>query len=685
MADRLRVTELDFDTIKTNLKAFLNQQSQFTDYDFEGSGLNVLLDILAYNTHYNAYYLNMVANESFMDSALLRDSVVSHAKVLNYTPSSTTSAEAVINLTVTSISNTSASLTLPAGYTFLSELIDGKSHSFVVLENQTVTKSNTTFNFENLRIYEGQRVTYNFTHNAASNPKQVFTLPDSGIDTSKIKVTVAASASNTATSTYNAVTDILDVGSTSEVYYLQEHRSGNYQIYFGNDVVGKSLPDGAIVSVTYLVTNGAVANKANNFIALNTLTDSTSQVQNIFTVTSVTAAAGGAARETVDNIKFSAAAQFSTQNRLVTTKDYESYIQNKYPIVESISVWGGEENVPPVYGKVFISMKPKTDYYISEAEKARIAAEIIAPKAILGISSQILDPDYLYLTVSSTVQYDKNKTNNTEETIRNSIRNAVLNYRNTNLNKFGAKFILSKMQEAIDATDLNSILGSETTVRVQKRFEPTLNTFATYNIYFNVPLHRGTITNKLTSTEFVVTDTSGTDRTVSFDETPQSFSGLSAILVTNAGTGYTSTPTVTITGDGTGATAEAVVVNGTIQSINITNRGIDYTRAIITISGGNGYGASATAEIDARQGTIRTVYYDSNAQRQIVNENAGVINYDTGLITITNINIKSIVSTDGLIRLSVESEKGIIQSVRNTIITIDETDPSSIVTTLQSS
>jgi hypothetical protein len=241
------------------------------------------------------------------------------------------------------------------------------------------------------------------------------------------------------------------------------------------------------------------------------------------------------------------------------------------------------------------------------------------------------------------------------------------------------------MQESIDATDFNAILGSETTVRVQKRFEPTLNTFATYNIYFNVPLHRGTITNKLTSTEFVVADTSGTDRTVSFDETPQSFSGLSSILVTNPGTGYTTTPTVTITGDGTGATAKAIVVNGSIQSIAITNRGIDYTRAIVTISGGNGYGAAATAEIDARQGTIRTVYYDSNAQRQIVNENAGVINYDTGVITITNINIKSIVSTDGLIRLSVESEKGIIQSVRNTIITIDETDPSSIVTTLQSS
>jgi len=682
MADRLRVTELDFDTIKQNLKTFLNQQSEFTDYDFEGAGLNVLLDILAYNTHYNAYYLNMVANESFLDTALLRDSVVSHAKVLGYVPYSTRASVATINLTVQSNNSTSGTLTLPRGFAFLSNQIDNKSYNFVVLNTTVATKSNTSYYFENLEIYEGQLTTYNFSHNAATNPKQVFILPDNNIDTTTLRVTVAPSSSNTQTAVYSLVTDILDVGPASEVYYLQENKSGKFEIYFGNDAVGKSLPDGAIVSASYLLTNGTAANKANNFVATATVADSLSQTMVNFVVTPVSAASGGSIRESVDDIKFGATAQFSTQNRLVTVKDYESYIKNQYPAVESISVWAGEDNVPKVYGKVFVSIKPKANYYISEAEKTRIIDEIITPKAVLAIKTEILDPEYLYLTINSTVQYDTKKTNNSEESIKNTIRNAILSYRNTYLNQFNAKFILSKLQDAVDSTDLNAILGSETTVRVQKRFEPTLGTRATYTIYFNVPLHRGTITNKLTSTEFNVYDVDGVERTVSFDETPQSFSGLSSISVSNPGTGYTTAPTVTITGDGTGATAEAVIVNGAVQSINIINRGIDYTRAIVTISGGNGYGATATAVIDARKGTIRTVYYDSTAQRQIVDENAGEIDYDSGIITITDINILSLSSTDGLLRLTVESEKGIIESVRNTIITIDSADPSSIVTTL---
>jgi hypothetical protein len=232
MADRLRVTELDFDTIKNNLKAFLNQQSEFTDYDFEGSGLNILLDILAYNTHYNAYYLNMVANESFLDTAILRDSVISHAKTLGYTPHSTRASVATINFTANSATSTSGTLTLPAGFGFLSNQIDSKPYNFVVLEDTTVTKANSTYYFENLEIYEGQLTTYRFTHNSASNPKQVFTLPDANIDTTTIKVQVSPSSGNTQLAVYNLVSDILDVNATSEVYYLQENKSGKYQIYF---------------------------------------------------------------------------------------------------------------------------------------------------------------------------------------------------------------------------------------------------------------------------------------------------------------------------------------------------------------------------------------------------------------------------------------------------------------------
>ena len=682
MADRLRVTELDFDTIKNNLKAFLNQQSEFTDYDFEGSGLNILLDILAYNTHYNAYYLNMVANESFLDTAILRDSVISHAKTLGYTPHSTRASVATINFTANSATSTSGTLTLPAGFGFLSNQIDSKPYNFVVLEDTTVTKANSTYYFQNLEIYEGQLTTYRFTHNSASNPKQVFTLPDANIDTTTIKVQVAPSSGNTQLTVYNLVSDILDVGVSSEVYYLQENKSGKYQIYFGNDAVGKSLPDGAIVNVTHLRTNGTAANKANNYVATSGISDSLAESITSFVIDPVSPAAGGAERESVDDIKFGAAAQFTTQNRLITTNDYESYLKRNYPSIDSISVWGGEEEVPPVYGKVLVSLKPKENYYISETEKQRIIDEIIKPKSIVSVDTIIRDPEYLYLLIENYVEYNKNKTTQTIESLKTSIRNAIILYRDTNLNKFGSTFVLSKLQDSVDGVDLNAISGSETKLYLQKRFEPALGVSTSYTINFNAPLNRGTTTNKLTSSEFRIFDSAGAVKTVLFEEVPESFTGISEIQVTNAGTGYTEAPTITITGDGTGAVASAVVVNGKIQSIVLTNRGINYTRAIVTITGGGGYGAAGSAVLDGKFGYLRTIYYDDNAEKQTIDEQIGTIDYITGTIIINDIRIVSIVPTDGLIRLTIESGKGIVKTAKNTIISIDDTDTTSITTEL---
>ena len=683
MADRLRVTELDFDTIKLNLKTFLNQQSQFTDYDFEGSGLNVLLDILAYNTHYNAYYLNMVANESFLDSALLRDSVVSHAKTLGYLPHSMKAPNATINFLVNAPTSTDGTLTIPAGYSFLSNQIDSKVYNFVVLEDTTVTKANNSYYFENLDISEGQLITYSFNHNQTTNPKQTFTLPDNDIDTTSIKVGVSPTSTTTDIAVYNLVTDILDITNDSEVYYLQETKNGQYQIYFGNGVIGKTLPDGAVVSVTYLVTNGISANKANNFVGALTLTDSLNETLTNFTVTPVSAASGGAERETVDDIKFGSAAQFATQNRLITTKDYESYIRKNYPSIDSISVWGGEEETPRAYGKVFVSLKPKEDYYISETEKRRILTEIIAPKAIVSVETIIRDPEYLYLLVSNYVQYNKNKTTQNAEGIKNSIKNSILLYNQTFLNKFGATFVLSKLQDSIDGVDLNAILGSETILRLQKRFEPDLTISASYVINFNSVLHRGTLTNRMTSTEFDVFDRTGTRRTVILEEVPQSYTGVSSIQVTNRGAGFITNPTVTITGDGVGATATATIVNGGLDSITVTNRGSGYTRAVATLSGGDGgYGATAIVILDARYGNLRTIYFDDLAQRQVVQEDVGTIDYNLGIVTLNDLRILSVVSTDGLIRLTIESERGIVTSNKSTIITIDPTDTSSITTNL---
>ena len=264
----------------------------------------------------------MVANESFLDTALLRDSVISHSKTLGYIPHSTRASTSIINLLATSATSTVGTTTIPAGFSFLSNQIDSKTYNFVVLNDTIVTKANNSYYFENLNISEGQLITYDFTQNQTTNPKQIFTLQDSNIDTTTIKVRVSPSSSSSDSSVYTLVTDILDITSTSEVYFLQEGRSGKYEIYFGNDVVGKKLPDGAVVSVTYLLTNGDAANKANNFIATATLTDSLGESLSNFTITPVSAASGGAERESVDNIKFGSAAQFSTQNRLITTKDY---------------------------------------------------------------------------------------------------------------------------------------------------------------------------------------------------------------------------------------------------------------------------------------------------------------------------------------------------------------------------
>jgi len=683
MADRLRITELDFDTIKENLKAFLNQQSEFTDYDFEGSGLNILLDILAYNTHYNAYYLNMVANESFLDTALLRDSVISHAKVLGYVPYSSKAPRANINFTVSTTNSTPATLTIPKGFTFLSDDIDGISYNFVTLQETIVTKSNTSFSFLNLPIHEGQLVSYAYAHDQATNPKQLFTIPDADVDTSTLTVRVSPSVANTDFTTFTLATDASEATTTSAVFYLQENKAQSYQIYFGDDIIGRSISDGSIVSISYLVTNGDAANKANNFVATATLSDSLGNNLTDFTIDPIGEAAGGAERESVDNIKFSAPLQFTTQNRLVTFKDYESYIQKSYPSVDSVSVWGGEDEVPPTYGQVYVALKPKANYYLSDTEKQRIIDEIITPKAVVTVKTVIRDPEFLYLLISTAVSYDQNKTTLTPEQVKTGIKNSILSYSSTYLNKFDSKLVISRLQDAIDATDRNSIVGSKISVRVQKRFEPIVNQSKPYFINFNTPVRRGTINNRLASTFFIVEDSEGINREVQFDEIPQSFSGVSSIGVMNPGKDYTSSPTITISGDGVGATASATIVNGAIESIQIVNRGIDYTRATVTITGGGGYGATAEAILDGRTGQIRTVYYDVNSQRQIVDENAGTIDYDSGTISISNILIKSVSAVDGLIRLSLESEKGIISTVRSTILALDQDDPISISTTLE--
>jgi hypothetical protein len=674
MTNRLKVTDLDFDVIKNNLKEFLNQQTEFTDYDFEGSGLSILLDILAYNTHYNAYYLNMVANESFLDTALLRDSVVSHAKSLGYTPRSISSPRAYINFIVNSSDPTPSLLTLPRGYNFLSNLIDGKAYNFVVLEDTTVTKSNSQFFFENLELYEGQLTTFNFIQDEQVNPKQIFTIPETNIDTGTLRVSVRPSISNTTSFVYTLVDEILDLNSKSEVFFLQETRGGKYQIYFGNDFLGKKLPDGAVVTASYLVTNGSAANKANNYVATSTLTDTLNESLTNFNIISSSAASAGSDREGVDEVKSSAISQYSSQNRLVSKNDYSSFIKKKYPFINSISVWGGEDAEPKVFGKVFISIQPKENYFISENEKQNIIDEIIKPYSIVSITPEIVEPDYVFVLVSCDVKYNQSKTILTEEQLKLLIRNTILIYEQNNLNIFEGVLIKSKLQEDINRSDF-SIIGNDLTISLQKRFLPKLNLATTYKINFNVPILKGsTILSKIKTTPFFANDRLGILRECFLEEVPNSFSGLTSIVLVDSGFGYTSEPIVTITGDGFGATAEAKIINGKVRSIEITNRGIGYTRALITISGGGGSGASALPNVDLNNGILRQVYFDQNTERKIINDNIGTIDYEKGIIIIKDLVVKSTNSTENFLKITVEPQFGFIQTVRNTIFTIDEFD-----------
>ncbi len=689
MADRLNVTDLDFDTLKSNLKSFLKQQSEFSDYDFEGAGLNVLLDILAYNTHYNSYYLNMLANESFLDSAILRNSVVSHAKRFGYTPRSASAPLAKINFSVDSLSSTPGSLTLPEGYIFLSNLIDSKSYNFITLEDTTVSKTGNNFVFTNLKIYEGQLATYSFTHVEASNPKQIFTLPDINIDTSTIKVSVRESISNSTSTVYTLNTDALDIDSTSEVYYIQEGQNNKYEIYFGNNVLGKKIPDGSIVSVKYLITNGDLANKANSFIATSTIGG-----YSTFIVNSTLAASGGAPRETVDQIKFAAPLQFTSQNRAVTKNDYIKLIQQKYPQFEAVNVWGGEENDPPIYGKVFISAKPKEGFEVTDAEKEFVKEKIIKPISILTVTPEIVDIDYNFLKLISKVYYDPTKTISNTNTLKSSIQTEIENYCNDNLNTFNSIFKSSVLSSRIDNLD-SAIQSNELELFLTKKFRPDLINSNSYILDYGVPLQKGTTSDNLYSNpEFTMLDEEGISRQSFLEEVPSSFTGVESITVTNPGINYMTTPTVEIIGDGQGATAIATIVNSKLSKVTVTNPGVGYTTATVRIIGGGGQLGAASAVLEGRYGQLRIVYYKPD---EVTNENTkvilnyganfgviGSIDYYTGKIYINNFNPTDVANDFGELSVNIRPQISVISSQQNKMLAFDSEDPTSVVIEMNS-
>lgn len=467
----LRIAELDFDTIKTNLKSFLKAQSEFSDYDFEGSGLSTLIDLLSYNTHYNAYLANMLANEMFLDSAVKRTSAVSIAKHLGYLPRSVRGAKANINVQVNNPTGSPTSLTMDR-YTTFTTTINGSSLTFINTLPYTINPSGASYIFNNIEIIEGQNFEYKYTV-AIPGPSEKYEIPAENVDTSTLRVLVQNSSSDTAQTVYPLYNELSAVESDSLVYYLEENSNGRYQIFFGDGVLGKKLTAGNIVIIQYLVSNGTDGNVSNLVSQSFTMTG-TIEGNNDVTITVNSNSTGGNTKETISEIKFNAPRQFLTQNRAITSEDYKSIILTNYPLAQSIAVWGGEDNIPPIYGKVLISLKPYGGFAISNSTKESIKNDILASKRAMGVQIEFVDPEYFYVNLVVTVNYNSRNTTLSNSQIKSLATTAIENYFNNNLEKFDSDFYLSKLSKAIDDSS-SAITGSLISISLQKRLEPILN------------------------------------------------------------------------------------------------------------------------------------------------------------------------------------------------------------------
>jgi hypothetical protein len=678
----INVTNLDFNDIKTSLKTFLQSQDTLKDYNYDGSALSVLLDILAYNTQYNAYYLNMVANEMFLDTAIQRASVVSHAKELGYIPKSSIAPSALINLKVNQV--TDSSLTLPKFTNFLSEAVNGVNYNFVTTDSTTVNVSNNTATFNNVTIKQGLPSTYNFTVDSTQNPKYIFVIPDANVDTTTLQVSVRESSSNSQYQIYNQATDYLTITNTSTVYFLQENVDGLYEVYFGNGVLGKELNDGNIVSLSYVVTEGSAAAGANNFV----LMDSISGYSNTTTYSVVSASQGGDA-ESIDSIRMQAPKSYSAQGRAVTKEDYITAIQQNtlgYSF-DAVSVWGGQENNPPVYGQIFVSLKPSGGYNLTETQKTRLIQDVIKPISVMTVEPTIVDPDYTYIKVTANVYYDPKKTTLTSSQIQDSVSTAIYNAATSSLNTFNSTFSSYLFNSVINNVD-NSIITNEISIQLQKKFYPVLSKPTTYTFYYGTPLQKGMFqsgVNSSPSAQFRdLANPSIIIPGVFVEEVPSSTGGVKSISILNKGFGYQYTPKVTISGDGSGAAAVATInTDGTIKAITVTASGNNYTSAIATITPASGdttgkLGA-ATVTLQGQYGTLRTYYNNTQFVKTILNSNAGTIDYVNGIITLQDFSPVQVDNDLGQLTISANPTTTIISSTYNRIITIDPYDPNAIV------
>ena len=538
---KLEITDLDFDTIKTNLKTYLKGQTEFTDYDFEGAGLNVLLDVLSYNTHYNAFMANMLANEMFLDTAVKRSSVISHAKALGYTPGSASAPIATVDIQVTDASG--PAITMNAGHVFNASAKQG--YQFVNITDRTVIPENGIYIFTGVQIYEGTWLENKFTVNS-SDVDQKFILDNNNIDTSTLMVRVQNSSSDTVLTTFSKANNLVEVKSTTNAFFIQETLEGKWEVYFGDGVVGKKLIDGNIVIINYVVTNKTEANGASNFISGSTI----GGFSDISVITKA-AAAGGAEPENEASIKYKAPFNYAAQNRAVTANDYKTLIPQIYANIESIAVWGGEYNDPPVYGKVYISIRPTGGSILTDTTKADIKKKL-KDYTVASVTPEMVDPTTVKIIPTINFKYNSVATTKTAADLETLVRADITSFNTSELKQFTGIFRYSNFTSIIDKAD-PSIESNITTVKMSSPLEPNLNTSTKYSVKFNNALYHPheAHTANISSTGFTIV---GNTNTLYLDD------------------------------DGTGNLRTYYLV-GTIQTyLNTTAGLVDYTTGVVTLN-----------------------------------------------------------------------------------------------------
>ena len=498
-------TNLDFQSLRAQIKDYLRVNSDFADFDFEGSNFSTLIDLLAYNSYITAYNTNMAVNECFLDSATLRENVVSLARNIGYVPRSSRSSQAVVNFSIDLGTNDTKIITLKAGQVALG-VQQGSSYIFSIPDDFVATSgTNNIATFDNLKIYEGIYLEKSFQIDY-SQPNQRFILPNANIDTTSIRVTV----SSTTNEIYSLYNNILQVDSTSKLFLIQEIEDEQYEILFGDGIIGKKPPAGAIVTVTYIVTNGRLGNGARNFSFVGILRDDTDTTitDGISVLTTQQKSENGDGIEDVSSIKYLAPRIYSSQYRAVTANDYTGIIPFVYPNVESVTAYGGEELDPPEYGKVFISIKPKNGSFLSQITKDDISRQL-KQYSIAGIKPEIIDLKYLYVEVDTSVYYNTNATSDAAELIT-AVTKTLSTYSNSSdINAFGGRFKYSKVVGLIDDA-ARGVTSNITRVKMRRDIVPEINTFATYELCYGNAFYDQPNGYGVRSTGFSVSGIDGT-------------------------------------------------------------------------------------------------------------------------------------------------------------------------------